>query len=181
MNRKQLHFFATANDLKSVLSEIQVRYSVEYVTCGLFAEKTPKVFVSWEEIPNLGIAKSGKSIVEPSYLVNFIGNSVFVRDVPQRKGGVLYAVDQLKNPETITIQLGGIHPPTGVLISGNISTISTSSQSIELFKNISKVIKHHFSKVSGYYLGKESDVMFNENIRLTFDFNSPMEYDFKIN
>ncbi len=46
-----------------------------------------------------------------NYLVTDADEPVVVREVPQRKGGLRYPLDQLANPRSVALMPGGLYPP----------------------------------------------------------------------
>jgi hypothetical protein len=172
-------FFATASDLLPGLARFEQLHPVQYVESGLFDIRTPRVWSSGSAIPNLGRAPSGQAITEPAFLVMFRQSPVVVRDVPQRAGGVKYAVDQLENPDSTVIWTGGLFSPA-VLVSGSVATIGATDTARTLQKDMARTVTRGFRRIGVYWLGPDAVKLFEAGARLTWSVQSPPEYDLRI-
>jgi hypothetical protein len=149
-----------------------------YVRTGLFPEETPKVFSSARGIPDFGLSVVGGASREPAYLIANAHSSIHVRPVPQLHGGMLYAVDQSVNPHTVVLRPGGLYAEHCV-ISGQLGTISETSESTEIYNRIAASIRRAFQKVRSYWLGPEAEKLWRSGFRLTVGVNSPQALDLK--
>src|SRR6516225_4719613 len=95
------NFFATGEDILKVFRIVEASYPLQYALCGLFDDSERKVFQGFSSLLALGVAQTGQSQLEPTFLVMLQGDKLNVRTVPQRRGGKKYAVDQKANPGTV--------------------------------------------------------------------------------
>lgn len=180
MAKNQISFFATQSDLLPVLQAVEGSRPFEYIPSGSFNAPTVKRLESLITSPNLGIATVGDSNHEATYLIASRGTEVQIRDVPQRRGGVKYAVDQVANPKTIAIRPGGMYQDK-YLIAGQIGTASDDKDSFELFKLFSGELTKRFEKVKSFYVGPEARTLLDKGWRLTASVKASPEYDLKRN
>jgi len=94
MNRNQILFYATAQDLSRVLSSLEAHKDLQYTPAGLFDSKELQTYLSYRDIPDLGRAFHRSAVANRRYLVSLKGAALRIRDVPQNSGGVLFAVDR---------------------------------------------------------------------------------------
>lgn len=178
MKKNQICFFAGKSDLESLLRSIESKWQLQFVTAGLF--DSPKV-TSIESLltsPDLGRLAVGDFVLAPRFLVVRREISINVEEVPQRRGSVKYAVDQLTNPKAIIVRPGGLFDEK-CLISGEVSTASNDADSLELFRAFAQAIRTQFTKVNDYYVGKEAGDLLDNGCRLTANVKSPIIYDLK--
>lgn len=168
MPKKQLPIFATQRDLSDLLHEICVVNPIDLVVMGLFDRAEPTVVTFPEGLQPL-----------TSYLVLNKGVGVVVRSVPQRKGGLMYAIDPIENPISVVLHGGGFSGADR-LIAGSISVASDESVSLKLFALFSKVVGQRFEKVKSFYLGPEAALLFKQGLRLSPTAKSPELYDLSI-
>src|SRR5579872_6190383 len=109
MAKNQIMFYATAFDLGSVLTELEAKQSLQYTLIGLFSDNDLRTCFSYSDIDGFGHAAHPTAVANPSYLLALRGTAVISVEVPQRSGGVLFAVDQRSNPDTIVLRPGGRH------------------------------------------------------------------------
>jgi hypothetical protein len=172
-------FFATADDLLAVFSRVEAKRKVVYTLMGLFESRPVEAFTRGEDLPTLRRPPEDRSSVGcPAYLVTPVGVAVRVREVPQRAGGIRYAVDQLINPESMTINHGG-RPEPGILLAGRVATCTGTEASAALFRAYANAIARTFTRVNGFWLGPEARELLADGCRLTQSADSPPEYDFK--
>jgi len=178
MKSKQIMFFTLLVDIEHILREIEATVDVCYYKTGLFDSKNIPIYNSIFDSPNIGIAISGDWNRIDNYLVSKIKTSLNIREVPQRTGEIRFAVDQMKNPKSIEMKLGGIYPKKeNVIVAGRIATISEDSDSNELFKLFSTKIKKSFKKIGTFYVGKMAAEKLKTGWRLVTNEKSPREYD----
>ncbi len=173
----QRHFFATANDLLAVFERIEAKRSLTYTLTGLFQSPVLKSVHSGAAIPTLHAqAPAPGANAGHTYLVTPAKEAVMVREVPQRTGGVFYAVDQLANPLSLTLKPGGLYPPN-VHLNGRVATASDAEISLRLYRAFASEVGKLFRRVQSFYLGPEAEASWLLGKRLTCDLNSPAEYD----
>ena len=172
----QRNFFATPDDLDPVFARVEAKWSLSFAPTGLFETYQVAPFSSGGSLPTLR-APAAKSAAEcATYLVTRAGTPINVRSVPQRTGGMLYAVDQLANPDSVTLTHGGLCSP-GVLISGRVATVSSTPFAKQLQTAFSNAIGKFFTRVNAYYVGPAALELLRQGCRLTHSATSPREYD----
>jgi hypothetical protein len=180
MAKNQTMFYATARDLGPVLSALEATKPIRYTTTGLFKTKGPQTYSSFTDIPDFGRAIHPTAAANPSYLLSIQGTPIHAREVPQKTGGVLFAVDQAKNPDSVGFRPGGRYG-NAVILCGTIGTVSQSSQSKELYNFAVKAFRKGFLRRQEFLLGPEAREVWNAGVRLTIGASSPVEFDLKHN
>ena len=178
MAKNQLSFFATKADLESLLRTVESKQQLQFVATGLFDSPDIEPMQSLLATPNLGHLSVADHNQGPCYLVASREVFIKVRAVPQRRGGVKYAVDQQENPKTIALRPSGSFGET-CLIDGQVGTISDDPISLELFRLFTKEIRYQFTKINEFYVGKEAGELLDKGWRLTANAKSPALYDLK--
>ncbi len=165
MKRRLVPFFATPSDLKTVLNDVGKLISLDFVrrgmsdTSGICRMQYPFDLAQHE-----------------SYLIISEGRNITANEVPQRQGGISYAIDQSQNPDSIDFKTGGFYNPT-ILLPGQMGTISSSCESLKLFEIFERTISKHFNKVMAYYLGAEALEVLDKGCRLTASVKGSSIYD----
>ena len=173
----QGHFFATHVDLEQGVRAFEAETSVLYVQAGLFDSAEPRRTSSAIKL-GLGCASTGDMVTESCYLLLGAGVEPKVRPVPQRSGGVKFAIDQLLNPDSVVFCFGGVQAD-GVLISGEISSLGTSDASRAMFKCLTRFVLKDFEFIGSYWVGEQARQMLDDGWRLTSSVRSPVEYDLR--
>jgi hypothetical protein len=130
------------------------------------------------DLRSLGVARTGDANHETKYLIADREIRIEVEDVPQRRGGVKYAIDQQANPKTIVITPGGLFGE-GCLIAGQIGTASDDTDSIALYELFHREFKSRFKKVKSYLVGAEARALLDKGWRLTSSIKAPIDYDLR--
>jgi len=173
----QRQFFATADDLLPVFERVESKHELAYTLTGLLASSKLSAVYSGSAIPTLrSPAPHPKAICGPQYLVTPSQAVVSIHDVPQMEGVIRYAVDQLNNPDSITIQHGGIFC-SNVLLCGRIGSASDTSFAKALHRAFASAIAKHFSRTQSYYVGPHATALLRQGWRLTIGADSPPEYN----
>jgi hypothetical protein len=170
--------FATGPDLAPGIRAVESGQKLQYVLCGVFDSPGLSVYGSLLEVPGFGTCSTGDHIREPRYLVANAFRRIAVREIPQRAGGTKYAVDQLENAGSITMLPGGVFSEK-VVLAGQIATVATDRQAIELFRDYSRALTKGFRKIRGYLVGPAALSMMEQGARLTTGITTPAEYDLK--
>jgi hypothetical protein len=175
---KAVHFFATKRDLEILFEAVEGTAPLSYARAGLFTEPTVTTVDSGTKLAELGVSITGSAGKEPTYLVFRNDADIAVRPVPQVTGGTLYAVDQLRNPHTVALKPSGMYG-SQALIAGQLSTISSAKESVELYKLFAKNIRSLFRKVRADWLGAEAMALWTRGIRLTASVDASPQLDLK--
>jgi hypothetical protein len=172
-------FYATATDLRPLLSSLERDKNLQYTLAGLFETNTPQTYPSYVDIPDFGIARHPTSIANSEYLVSTGGAAVRIRDVPQRRGGVYYAIDQLLNEDTIVFGPGGRYKDN-IILYGRIGTVSDSPTSRVLYRFFTRPFRERFKSTDEFFLGPEALDFARRGGRLALSASTPPEHDLKI-
>ncbi len=151
---------------------------MRYARTGLFDSRAPTEFIAGAGLPNLGLAPSGDAVHEPAFLVISRDSAVVVEEVPQRKGGLKFAIDQHHNPDSTVFQPGGLHEDN-VLIAGGIATIGATPAALALHQLMVREVTKGFRRVQSYWLGPEALALFQAGARLTAGVRRPELYDLR--
>jgi len=171
-----IQFFATREDLEEVIEAVEAERALTFVRAGLFDEPSADSVDSLRAIQHFGVAPAGDSMQCPNYLV---GNRPFVpvvRSVLQRRGGTKYAIDQLENPQTISIRPGGAFGDF-VLIAGTLGTSSHDAVSLELYRLFMGAFRLRFQAIKSFRVGRSAARLLDAGARLTQNVSSPVCYD----
>lgn len=166
---KRINFFATKNDMVSVLSEMeeQLPFGIKYIQCG----KTDSILYSTvKDIPGLGTLKDKHS--EISFLI--MPND---EEVTSTQSGQVYQGD---NPRSLEFDPSGISEDGTGLIHGLFATMEDNEISDGLLKAVKKIMNSECKKVRGWYIGKEAESLYGKLRFICIGLSEPEEYDFKI-
>lgn len=166
---KRINFFATKNDMVSVLSEMeeQLPFGIKYIQCG----KTDSILYSTvKDIPGLGTLKEKHS--EISFLI--MPND---EEVTSTQSGQVFQGD---NPRSLEFDPSGISEDGTGLIHGLFATMEDNEISDGLLKAVKKIMNSECKKVRGWYIGKEAESLYGKLRFICIGLSEPEEYDFKI-
>lgn len=170
-------FFATPDDIRPVLEDVESQVELRYVLAGLFESPDLKIFDSALEIPDLGRATAGDHTLIPVYVVAPRLRVVASRAVPQRKGGVRYVVEV--SAGMVDFRPGGVFEQ-GAVIDGQVGARKADAEALRIKKMFDRAIARRFRKAKGWYLGPEAERLHEQGWRLTFSWKSPSDYDLRL-
>jgi hypothetical protein len=175
--RGQQLFFATREDLCPGLERIESQWELEYQLHEMRDDRDFVIFASLLDAPELGISKTGQCASDDDYLVYPRNARPKVRSIPQRHGGVKYDLDT--SPDVVQLLPGGLHTPTGALVSGRVAqAVGPSKRGLALYKAFSREVLRGFRKVRSYWVGSDAYARFKAGTRLvTIGIRSPADYD----
>jgi hypothetical protein len=176
MKSRQLMFFTVFEDIEKIFKNIEIAIDIQYYNAGMMDCKDIPNYSSIFDILNLGFTLSGDWNRIDNYLVIKKATSLNIREVPQKTGEVKFAVDQLINPKSIELKLGGIYKDN-IIVAGRVATVSEDEVSNELYKLFSSKIKKEFIKIGTFYVGKIAEEKLRNGWRLVTNEKSPKEYD----
>lgn len=176
MKSKQIIFYSTGSDIEPVLKFIEASFLLQYFEMGMFDHKPETCFSSIFQIPNFGNTTFGDWNRDRRLIILPQNQSLIIREVPQKRGGLKYAIDQFANPISAGIQLGGIYKD-GILLAGTFGIIAENEFSNTLFKVFSSTIRKEFIKIGSFYLGDEAKAKLQSGWRLVTNEKSPKEFD----
>jgi hypothetical protein len=172
---KQINFFASGGDLLPVLEAVEREVPLKYVLMGQFPKKEFESFSSGIEIPYLGQSTTESASSGRSFLVAGRAVPIDVRPI-KTTFGIRYSLDQLGNPDTVTLSPGG-RWGEDVVLNGRVATVSDSPSAQERMKVFNRAIKKHFGKIKAFYVGPEASILLDAGKRLTAAEQSPREFD----
>jgi len=175
----QILFYATKEDLLPIFDLVEAKKPLKYVRAERYTRPKLEILTNGISIPNLGIANRDSSIACDTYLSFHQFSSVKVRQIPQNDGTTAYVVDQLTNPDSVSITAGGVRGPS-VLLSGRVATASESPHAQELMKLFASAFRKRFRKVKAFWVGQHALTQLEQGTRLTQAVTSPSEFDLKL-
>ncbi|MCB9869696.1 MAG: hypothetical protein H6837_07545 [Planctomycetes bacterium] len=177
MKTKSLPFFATTLDIRSVLQDVERELAVRYVRVGdVEPSGEPLAWSTSADIPDLGVASEGDQALERALLVLPATEEPRTREVPLRRGGRRIVVDQTANAASVMLRAGGVLR-SGVLIAGQVGTVSEDPWAVQAYGTIARIIRRVFQKTKSYYVGQEALQQLKSGARLTARVRSPREFD----
>ncbi|MES2389560.1 MAG: hypothetical protein V4543_16265 [Bacteroidota bacterium] len=178
MKSKQTLFFLVYEDIGQLFRDMETMIDTRYYKAGLLDTRNIPSYNSIFEAPNVAIALSGDWNKIDSYIILKKTILLNIREVPQRVGGMKFAVDQMNNPKSIELKLGGIYQQkSNVIVAGRIATISEDSDSIEMYKLFTIKLKKKFKKIGAFYVGPIAEEKMKKGWRLVTNENLPKEHD----
>lgn len=164
MKENQTPLFATSEDWNNVVSNVLSKHPLAFVKMGMF------------DVPKAEGLGDGENFTPfASYLALESADKVIVRTVLQLNGDKKHAIDQLENPGSIILQVGGMDNDR--LVAGQIGTVRTEQAAKDLYAVFLREIKKQFSKIKSYYVGPEAVRLLDAGRRLSPTSKSPPEYD----
>ena len=166
---KRIYFFATKNDMISILSKLeeQFSYDLKYIQCG----KTELIsYETVKGIPGLGMLKEKHN--EISFLIMRSDEEVTVNEFGQIYPG--------HNSRSLEFDPAGISSDGTGLIHGMFATMEDNEISEGLLKAVRKILNAECKKVRGWYIGKEAEGLYGKLRFICIGLSEPDIYDFKI-
>jgi hypothetical protein len=174
---KQINFYALKEDILPVLEEFDAAAGpMKYIPTGITDSPNYSIFKQGTAIPNLGNASNASAINCVSFLVSPADAEINLRALSATDGKRRFAIDQLKNPDTITFSPGGLWN-NNILLHGRVATASASSVSQALIKRFQSTLKKTFVKVKAFHVGPQALALLKNGRRLTISAQSPQEFD----
>jgi hypothetical protein len=178
LGRYQFMFFATAQDLTPVLSLLEAQKKLQYTPMRHVVTDRAQIYRSYADIPDFGRTYHPTAVSNPCYLVALQGTVVQVESIPQRTGGINFAIGQRLNKDTVTLHPGGMYDDD-VLLYGSIATVSETEASLNLYDFMVEPYLTRFTPVHEFFLGSEAFDLWKSGVRLTIAATSPAEFDLK--
>jgi len=168
MKSKQIFFYGLEIDLRDILKHIEQNFEVKYIKVGLldYTPDTIDSFLDTENTIGVSLYKDWNQV--DKYMIIPKTEEVEIRNVPQKRGGLKYAIDQMKNPNSIIFYSGGVYNES-FIIASKIGTISQTEFSKKIFKSVSSYIKKGFQKEGAFYISDESLKKQKQGVILTTD------------
>lgn len=151
-----MELFATHLDYQPVIERVEAHGELKYVEMGLFEDPEPRIVYSGLSLNTLGISSHGDYNFDESYLVIPRNVEIEVRAIPQRRGGIRYALDMSENPAGVSFGPGGLFQDR-CLIRGHLNRASDHPDALNLFKHFRREIKKCFVCINGVdWVGSEA-------------------------
>jgi hypothetical protein len=167
MSGKQVIFFAVYRDIQPIMKKIEDAFEVQYYKAGLFDNPNISHYTSYQDFPDMGFTSFGDWNWIDRYLVIPKNLSLNIREVPQRSGGLKYAVDPQVNEKSVELKIGGIYRShDSMIIAGRIATGYENEFSTTLVKTFSSHLKKEFRYIDKFYVGKEAFEKLKQGWRL---------------
>ena len=166
---KRIYFFATENDMISVLSKMekQISFDIRYIQC---AKTDYKSYKTVKDIPGLGTLKEKHG--EISFLIMRKDDEL----ITHRHGQVY----QGENVFSLEFDPTGISEDKTGLIHGMFAIMEENEISSELFKIVKKIMNAECKHIQGWYIGKEAEELYGKLRFICIGLNEPEIYDFKM-
>jgi len=201
---RRIQFFARKEDILSAAARVESVGPVRYVKYGQIVGSDAPTYASIADIGDLGNAAYDSASACAKYLVyrpevpfklrplktltaednerTYI--EILDVQIPVKPGGLTqkvgkprFAIDQLINPDCVVVNPGGIWNGN-VLLRGELSTVSGTQISRDLFSRFSRAIKSQFTPMRSYYVGPGALEFLRAGNRLTQAVQCPRELDF---
>ena len=170
-------FYATADDLVPVFAAVEAKLDVRYTFVD---HQSTELIESWrhgEELPSLWRSSLSESAMTgPAYLVTLGDSSIKPRKIRQNSGKIVWAIDQLENPDSTVFMHGGRYRED-VLLHGQVAAASRTPIALKLQRAFESAIRKHFVHIKAFRVGKAAELLLDSGVRLTPSAQFPMEYD----
>ncbi|NET10179.1 MAG: hypothetical protein F6K16_36870, partial [Symploca sp. SIO2B6] len=167
MPTKQVLFYSTVSDLRNSLSRVEEKSLVKYVVTGLFDFPEITIFSTHSEIDDLGISYDGKLRNLTTYLVMPDEEEVFLKKIPQKKGGTKHLVNFFSNPSSVTFTPSGVYHEK-CIIYGTLTGLDKGNEnSLFLYKLFKKEFFRGFCKIKSFQVSPEALSLLENGFRLT--------------
>jgi len=180
MNNKQIFFYGLKEDFIEIFKSVESSFNIKYAQAGLFDDKVSvssvRSLVTSDDIDDV---EYGDWNNNKKYLLLPKENDIQIRSIPQKKGGIKYAVDQMKNEDSVVFYIGGIYKDNAVIAS-KIATISNTEFTKSILKYLTAYIKKNFDNINGFYVSPKALKESEKGLRLTTDINASLDYDLAV-
>lgn len=175
MANDSLGFYIKKIELSNILDELNRNFKIVYVKTGLF--DTPEIEPLESPITPSYLNQNinGDWVHNDRFLILPKDSKLVVREIEQKKGGIKYAVDGFKNPESLLIVLGGEYDKD-TIIAGEINANIQSDFTNEVLHSFKDKLKSMTKKIKGWYVSNNLE----GHTRLTTNVKSPAAYNLKL-
>lgn len=159
--------FGTHVDWAAMANQFDRKFEGWVAVFGHSPSEVPVLYTRLNDLPTLGTAKAVTSVQDACYIVT--DSPVNVRRIQQYSGTVVYATDQLMNPDSVVFQPGGLLDSRGYILRGEISAGTASSASRLLFGRLKAAVRATFTSRNGYWVGSDAWRVYQQGFRFTDD------------
>ena len=172
-----LNYFASRNDLLKVLKAIEAKIDLHYIEAGMFDDTILGEYACAADVPWLAVPSRETDLGGRHILMGHAATLFKWRTVPQRRGGVRFAMDQRPNPDTLAIGPGGVVDDYMVL-AGRAGFCSDDAQLAQkLLRRFRMTAVREWTRIKSYLVSPEAAALLDAGARLCADARSPKEYD----
>jgi hypothetical protein len=166
----QLHIAATRNDWVELFRQANADEPLRFyrTTVSDLESITP---MRLEDIPDLGIARTGILVQEDYYLALPATERVFAREIRQNDGVIRYEVDQLTNPDSLNFWPGGLWK-NDFYVFGEMSSVHKSGVCADVVKKMRRIMRKTFEYSGIFWIGPECRRLYS-HCTFTYDFRTP--------
>jgi hypothetical protein len=167
-------FFATRDDILTILEPIERTLSLVYYPYGRFPESSIPRYTSAAQIPNLGFSPTGMDDTDLRYLILPSNTQLIVRRnqyVPE-----LRFVDHDCNPSAVVLLPGGCYGDD-CIIQGVFLAARADADAMQLLKLYRRTLRNTFLKVRDCYMGHLAQNWWRRGARLTDSVRSSPDRD----
>lgn len=165
MTKHQLNFFATAGDLRNALAPALVAESPRFALAGTSAS------------PDVRMVDLGSLLPDRAYLIVGTGSEVRSRKITSSQGADRFAVDQMENPDTVSLRPGGLVGPK--LLAGQLGTARPTVASLALLALLRTGFRDNFVKIKSYLVGPEAERLLDTGTPLVPSAEASIEYSLR--
>lgn len=163
INARDDYLIATQEDLRAGLERVEGALSLKYIKSGLFPDSTAVVFSSHREISELYGSVETETTKQTHYLVARVDEQVTARRIPQRRGGELYGIDLISNPDAIMVAFGGVYDAEWLVVSQLMS--SYDARSHRLYREFRHLMTKGFIRMKRYLVGPQGNRLLQSGVR----------------
>jgi hypothetical protein len=172
----ELRFFAVGADLLPVFRDVEARDDFKYFETGHFPKmESLQSLTSGADIPRLSSANCDSGIACDSYLISYKDTVIAPRPIDAE----FISIDQLWNPDTVTLTPGGAWSEA-VVLYGRLATASDSEGAQKLMRLFGAATRRAFTRVGDYFVGPSALEWLRSGKRLTVAVQSPHEFDLRL-
>ena len=177
---RSIHFYSTPSDIKRVLHRFEANAPLQYAQSGKRSELARPVYMTYRDIPDIGIATHGTGLSSPSYVVAMRGKKYILSTFHDNEGEQRWLLMNGDNDNSVSLTVAGIWK-TGTLLPGVISTLHTTKTAQKLMRWFMNALQEErFFEIGPYWLGIEALEMARSGKRLTSAEQSPPKFDFHL-
>ncbi|HOA73342.1 MAG TPA: hypothetical protein PLS23_17500 [Phycisphaerae bacterium] len=122
---------------------------VHYAKAGMFDHSDVRIYTKARDIPNLGNIEAPNRLQGRILLVAGVDVQFAMRAVPQRRGGVKFALDQKLNPDTVSLLPSGQFDEHTV-VAGNFGTCTDPPAPLALLGRLNRIAKKKWKRTKSY-------------------------------
>ncbi len=172
MASDRIKFFVKKKELGELLDRVNIHFNIYYVKSGLFDSNIIEKLSTPITSNYLSSNINGDWVHNERFLILNKLDELIIRDIEQRRGGIKYAIDALKNNNSLLIVLGGEYD-NKTIIASEIHYSTKSDFTKEFLKVFRNELKKNTTKYSDWYVSNKIE----SSTRLTTSIDSPEEYD----